>query len=319
MMRPGRAPVLLSCLSFAVLSACGGSPPEHGPGGGAAANPEVVSPDDRPLSAIGGVLKFAVIGDSGRWSQEQRELARQLAAQHERFPFEFVLMLGDNNYGDGSPQSFKVRFEEPYQPLLEAGVKFYATLGNHDEDIGEQWKYPLFNMGGQRYLTFEKKTGLLPAVAGTSVRFFVLNTNRLDAEQVAWLNEQTRASQADWKIAYAHHPLFSTGRYASSNAPRRRVLEPIYVRNGVDVVFAGHEHFYERLAPQNGVVYFVAGGSGSVRKGEMTASDLVDRGYDQDLSFMLVAIGGDTMHFQTLNRLGETVDSGRITKKRRTD
>ncbi len=308
--------VLLSCLSFAVLSACRNPPPERGTNV-PTADLEVVSPDDPPLPARSGVLKFAVVGDSGRWSQEQRELARQLAAQHDRFPFEFVLMLGDNNYGDGSPQSFKVRFEEPYQPLLEAGVKFYATLGNHDEDIGEQWKYPLFNMGGQRYLTFEKKSGLLPPVAGTSVRFFVLNTNHLDPPQVAWLTEATRASQADWKIAYAHHPLFSTGRYATANAPRRRVLEPIYVRNRVDVVFAGHEHFYERLTPQNGVVYFVAGGSGSVRRGEMTASDLVARGYDQDLSFMLVAIGGDTMYFQTLNRLGETVDSGHITKKRR--
>jgi 3',5'-cyclic AMP phosphodiesterase CpdA len=318
-MRKAGVRVLLSCLSFAVLSACGGSPqPERGtdlP----TTDLEVVSPDDPPLPETSGVLKFAVVGDSGRWSQEQRELARQLAAQHERFPFDFVLMLGDNNYGDGSPQSFKVRFEEPYQPLLEAGVKFYATLGNHDEEIGEQWKYPQFNMGGQRYLTFEKKTGLLPPVAGTSVRFFVLNTNHLDTQQVAWLTEQTRASQADWKIAYAHHPLFSTGRYASANAARRRVLEPIYVRNGVDVVFAGHEHFYERLAPQSGVVYFVAGGSGSVRRGEMSTSDLVARGYDQDLSFMLVAIGGDTMYFQTLNRLGETVDSGHITKKRRTN
>jgi len=82
------------------------------------------------------------------------------------------------------------------------------------------------------------------------------------------------------------------------------------------VVFSGHEHFYERLVPQNGIVYFVAGASGSVRTGEMTLSDRVARGYDKDLSFMLVEISGDTLYFQTLNRLGETVDSGHITKKR---
>jgi Calcineurin-like phosphoesterase len=303
--------VLLSCLcSFAVLSACR-APTRTG------APPEIVSPDDPPLPAKAGAVKFAVIGDSGRWSQEQVELARQVTSERSRFPYDFVIMLGDNNYGDGSPESFKVRFEDPYRPLLDAGVPFYAALGNHDEEIGEQWKYPLFNMGGHRYLTFEKKTGLLPAVTGTSVRFFVVNTNNLDDDQVTWLNRETAGSRADWKIAYAHHPLYSTGRYALTTGFRRRTLEPIFVNNGVDLVFSGHEHFYERLVPQNGVVYFIVGASGSVRRGEMKMSDLVARGYDQDLSFMLVEISGDTLYFQTLNRVGETVDSGHITKNGR--
>ena len=303
--------VLLSCLcSFALFSACG-KPTETGP------PPEIVSPDDRPLPPTAGAVRFAVIGDSGHWSPEQVDLARQLTAERVRFPYDFVLMLGDNNYGDGSPESFKVRFEDPYKPLLEAGVSFYAALGNHDEAVGEPWKYPLFNMSGHRYLTFEKKTGLLPAVAGTTVRFFVVNTNDLDADQITWLDRETASSHANWKIAYAHHPLYSTGRYAMTSGSRRRTLEPIYVNNGIDVVFSGHEHFYERLVPQHGVVYFVAGASGSVRSGEMDRSELVARGYDQDLSFMLVEISGDTLHFQTLNRVGETVDSGHITKKGR--
>ena len=95
-------------------------------------------------------LKFAVIGDSGQWSTAQRETAAQLAAQRANIPFELVLMLGDNNYGDGSPESYRVRFEQPYKPLLDAGVKFYAARGNHD--AGAQWEYPLFNMGGERLL-----------------------------------------------------------------------------------------------------------------------------------------------------------------------
>jgi predicted phosphodiesterase len=282
-----------------------------------ASTPEVVSPDNPPLPAKPGSLKFAVIGDSGRWSTEQKELARQVAVQHERFPFEFVIMLGDNNYGDGSAESFRVRFEEPYQALLDAGVKFYAALGNHDEEIGEQWKYPLFNMGGHRYLTFEKKAGLLGPIGGISVRFFVVNTNTLDGDQLTWLRRETAASQADWKIAYAHHPLYSTGRYGFTATFRRQTLEPIFANNGVDVVFAGHEHFYERLVPQHGVVYFVAGGSGSVRTGEMKRSPLVASGFDQDLSFMLVQIAGNRLYFETLDRSGVTVDSGHITKKRR--
>lgn len=282
----------------------------------ARSTPEIVSPDTPPLPTKVGSLKFAVIGDSGRWSQKQMELARQVAVQHERFSFDFVIMLGDNNYGDGSPRSFKVRFEDPYKPLLDAGVKFYAALGNHDEEIGEQWRYPLFNMEGHRYLTFEKKTGPLPPVAGTSVRFFVVNTNTLDADQLAWLERETAKSHADWEIAYFHHPLYSTGRYAFASLLRRRTLEPIFIRNGVDAVFAGHEHFYQRLTPQGGIVHFVAGGSGSVRTGEMKSSNIVAKGYDDDLSFMLVEISGDTLYFQAIDRLGKTVDSGHIIKTR---
>ena len=279
-------------------------------------SPEIQSPDNPPLPARAGALKFAVIGDSGRWSTEQSELARQLAAQRQRFSFDFVLMLGDNNYGDGSPQSFKVRFEDPYKPLLDAGVEFYATLGNHDEDIGEQWKYPLFHMDGHRYLTFEKKTGPLPPIAGTSVRFFAVNTNKLDAEQMAWLETELKKSQADWKIAFFHHPLYSAGRYGLTSILRRRELEPIFVRNGVDVVFAGHEHLYERLTPQAGIVHFISGAAGSVRVGDLKPSNILASGYDKDLSFMLVEIAGNALHFQAINRRGETVDSGRMIKRK---
>jgi len=91
--------------------------------------PEVsVGSDERPLLKPPS-LRFAVIGDSGRWSAEQRQTAAQLAVQRETFPFDFVLMLGDNNYGDGSPESYKTRFEEPFKPLLDARVTFHAAVG----------------------------------------------------------------------------------------------------------------------------------------------------------------------------------------------
>ena len=48
---------------------------------------------------------------------------------HQGFPFEFVLMLGDNIYGDNDPSGFRQKFEEPYQALLKGDIKFYASLG----------------------------------------------------------------------------------------------------------------------------------------------------------------------------------------------
>jgi 3',5'-cyclic AMP phosphodiesterase CpdA len=280
----------------------------------AVATPEVVAPDNPPLPARSGAVKFAVIGDSGQWSTNMRQLAERLAAQRNRFQFDFVIMLGDNNYGDGSPESFRLRFEEPYKPLLDVGVKFYAALGNHDQDIGEEWKYPLFNMQGRRYLTFEEKGGPLPGFASTSVRFFVVNTNSLDSDQLDWLDRSLAGSKADWKIVYMHHPVYTTGRYGLTSIVRRRALEPILIRNRVDAVFAGHEHVYERLVPQGGVMYFISGAAGAVRMGDVKPAGILAQGYDKDLSFMLVQIAGDTLYFQTMTRTGETVDSGHVKK-----
>src|SRR5260370_23249388 len=97
-------------------------------------------------------VRFAVIGDMGTGLKPQYETATMMMTWYAKFPFEFVLMLGDNLYGHQRPEDFKKKFEHPYQPLLDAGVKFYAALGNHD-DPNERFYKP-FNMGGSRYYKF---------------------------------------------------------------------------------------------------------------------------------------------------------------------
>lgn len=276
-------------------------------------NPQVLVGDAEPPLALRPVsLKFAVIGDSGRWSAAQRETAAQLAAQRGHFPFELVLMLGDNNYGDGSPESYTARFEEPFKPLLDAGVTFHAALGNHD--AGAQWNYPLFNMGGQRYYTFQRKTGVLPPLAGDRIQFVGVDSVNLDGEQMSWLDRQLSESDAEWKIVFFHHPIYSSGRYAMQSAARRQTLEHVLIEHEVDAVFAGHEHFYERMVPQTGVMHFIVGASGSVRVGDLQPSSYHAKGYDRDLSFMLMEIAGDAMYFRALNRLGATIDRGKIVR-----
>ena len=84
------------------------------------------------------------------------------------------------------------------------------------------------------------------------------------------------------------------------------------MKYGVEVVFAGHEHVYERVKPQKGISYFTEGASGSLRRGNLRKTDLTAVGYDKDRSFMLVEIAGDELHFQTISRTGMTVDSGVI-------
>jgi predicted phosphodiesterase len=248
-----------------------------------------------------GSVKFLVIGDSGTGGSEQLAVANRIAEVYKVFPFEFALMVGDNLYGGESAADFRRKFEEPYKPLLDAGVKFYAALGNHDNT--DEKNYKPFNMGGQRYYTFKPKNG---------VRVFALDTNYMDQPQLQWLEKELTASGSDWKIVFFHHPLYSSGGTHGSDYQLRAQLEPMFLKHGVDAVFSGHEHFYERIKPQKGIYYFVSGSAGQLRKGNMRPDEETAAYFDQDQSFMLVEIAGDDMFFQVISRTGKTVDSGVI-------
>ena len=89
-------------------------------------------------------------------------------------------------------------------------------------------------------------------------------------------------------------------------------MEPLFVEYGVNVVFSGHDHVYERLKPQRGVYYFVSGAAGKLRRNNIRSSDLTERGFDEDLHFMLFEIAGAKLYFQSVSRKGTTVDKGVI-------
>jgi 3',5'-cyclic AMP phosphodiesterase CpdA len=220
--------------------------------------------------------------------------------------YDFVLMLGDNIYGGKDPASFASKFERPYKPLLDAGVKFYASLGNHD-DPGVERLYAPFNMGGNRYYTFRRN----------NVAFFVLDSNYMDSVQLDWLERQLQSSGAEWKICYFHHPLYSDGRTHGSEVEVRVMFEPLFIKYGVNVVFSGHDHIYERIKPQKGIVYFVSGSAGELRRGDVRPSAMTAASFDQDQSFMIVEVVGNDLTFQAISRTGKIVDSGVIHREPR--
>ena len=258
---------------------------------------------DLTLPAAPASVKFAVIGDSGTGDPEQYQVADQMMRFHAKFAFDRVLMLGDNIYGSQGPQDFVKKFSQPYKALLDAGVKFYASLGNHDSPNNRT--YPQFNMGGERYYTSVVK----------NVRFIALDSDQIDPKQLAWLTEALKNSKDDWKIVYFHHPLYSDGGTHGSSVDLRVVLEPLFVMYGVNVVFSGHDHIYERLTPQKGINYFVEGAGGQLRKGDTNRSAMTAKSFDQDQSFLLVEIDGDQLSFQAVSRTGLTVDSGTIRRR----
>ncbi|HET9530737.1 MAG TPA: metallophosphoesterase, partial [Blastocatellia bacterium] len=141
-----------------------------------------------------GTVRFAVIGDTGSGSKEQRQVADLMMRYRNAFPFEFVLMMGDNLYGGESASDYKKKFEDVYKVLLDAKVKFYATLGNHDES--NQRFYEHFNMNGEEYYKFKKG----------KVSFFALNSNYMDKKQLKWLEDELAKDKSEWKICFFHHP-----------------------------------------------------------------------------------------------------------------
>ena len=254
------------------------------------------------LPNASGSVKFAVIGDTGSGDKGQFEVAAEMVKLRQNFKFDRVLMLGDNIYGGQSPsdltKDLDQKFSQPDKDLLKAGVDFYAALGNHDSQ--ENRNYAPFHMGGQRYYTHTMK----------DVRFFALDTDQLDPKQREWIEGALKSATEPWKIVYFHHPLYSDGATHGSDVNLRVVLEPLFVKYGVSVVFAGHDHIYERFKPQKGITHFVAGASGQLRTGDYEKSDQSAAGYDADYTFMLVEINGSDMTFQAINRVGQIVDSG---------
>ncbi len=187
-----------------------------------------------------GSVRFAVIGDSGTGDKDQYEVAKEMEGYRAAVKYDFVIMLGDNIYGGHGPEDFTRKFELPYKPLLDAGVKFYASLGNHDDPNIE------------------------------------------------------------------HGP----------DLDLRNQLSPLLKLYGVNSVFSGHEHAYERIKPQDGIYYFIQGDSGKLVHHDFRRRDVMETSFDKDCTFMLVEVNGDELFYQTVSRSGETVDSGKITRQR---
>lgn len=250
-----------------------------------------------PMPRIRGGTVFALMGDSGSGDQPQQAVAKAMLTYFttaRRFPF--VLMLGDNLYDD----DYNGEFLEPYKPLLDRGVKFYAALGNHDRDVEIHFKP--FNMGDKDRYSFDEG----------NARFAALNSNHpADPEQIKWLDGVYNDAGDKWRIAFFHHPLYSSGQHAAeSRDVIRPALEDALVGNRVNVVFSGHEHLYERIKPQRGIHYFVSGGGGrnlySVRK-----SDFDEVAVSQH-HFMVAEIAGDRLLFEALTQSQKVLDCGVI-------
>lgn len=248
----------------------------------------------------GGSLRFAALGDTGTGQLAQRKVAETLwnfYSQDNRF--KFILLLGDNLYaGLERSADYRREFLDPYKQFLDGRVQFRAALGNHD--LAGQVDFAPFSMGGKPYYSFKDH----------NVKFVALNSNTpTDPEQLQWLDEQFKGEDG-WRICFFHHPLYSSGTHGGEARQMRSLLEKDLVKNNVNVVFSGHEHFYERTKPQRGIVYFVNGGAAKLRIGDLRPQPFTDFGYDAENSFMILEIANDAMFYQAMGVSARTIDCG---------
>ena len=294
--------------------------------------------DLKPKIDIPALLRFGVIGDSGSGKAAQLRVAGQMKGLHRvrrNDPWGFVLTMGDNVYENGESKYFGARFVDVYRELLEGGVPFRSTLGNHDiryREGKEQLKEEAFGyIGGQDEYEFAAGPKLED---GTQLaRFICLNSTRwTDAiekrenKAVAGLVDRLRERMKEsgryrWNIIYFHHPIYSYIKKGflfpkghGSNLYLQSVIEPEIVDH-VDLVLAGHEHFYQKIRPEKGVHHIISGGAGKQRKGVRMDHPNVERA-SLDYHFMDLGLTAETLRYQTINDAGLLIHSGEIPNRR---
>ncbi|OUC11940.1 MAG: metallophosphoesterase [Alkalinema sp. CACIAM 70d] len=258
---------------------------------------QVATPTGQPL------LRFAAIADTGSGDRNQFAVGQAMAQYRDRNPYDLVVLAGDNIYNSGEMSRIQVAFEEPYQQLLQAGVKFRAGLGNHDirtENGDPQVRYPGFNMQGRFY-----------SYVAESAQFFVLDTNgNADWKgQMAWLERELSQSQAQWKVVYGHHPIYSSGHYGT-NSEFVKLFTPLFKKYRVQLYINGHEHDYERSQPIDGTTYLVTGIGGAtlrpVGKSKWTAASTSRFG------FSAIELYQDRLVIQGIGTNNSVFDTGTI-------
>lgn len=267
-------------------------------------------------------VSFVAIGDSGCGCDEQKRVAERMTSWRNGNPYEIVLTLGDNIYAGwrwrgGSKFLFQERFDQVYKPLLLNGVKFYATIGNHDletnnglDEIADKSRFHILQDLGYYSFSPDVKDGDRPLI-----QFIALNSSRLlkegaDPDQIAWLSRTLSESKAIWKVAYFHHPIYSPEGPHQQELGFRAAIEKILVASGVQVVLAGHSHYYARMKPQNGIVHFVSGGGGKdLKTPEPTPLAATSK---KVLHFMYFEVSPGQMEFQAIPVEGRPFDQGAI-------
>ncbi len=273
-----------------------------------------------PLSEKG-ILQFFALGCAGAGNEGQRLVADSMAGLAADYPIDFVLYLGDNFYGRGVSSTNDRQWETKFESIYAHSslqIPFYAVLGNHDlfrnpdaqvaySALSKRWRMPA------RYYTFERELA-----DGTRVQFFALDTTAMTLgekeKQLEWLEENLKASTADWKIAYGHHPVYSGGfTWEEEIREMQEMLEPLFIQYGVDLYLSAHNHSIEFFQDIQGVSYLVSGAGSRPR--DVAWIDATSFAH-ADLGFAWVRVFPSYLEIYIAGRDGQLLFTSRIPESR---
>lgn len=251
-------------------------------------------------------LRVAVVGDYGAFTTDELRVVTQIMFWNP----DILLTTGDNAYESGTLDEFQANVFKPYQPVF-AEIPVYPSMGNHDYTTDEGAPYksvfelPQGNSGNEDYYSFDYDY----------VHFAVINSNLdylVGSEQYTWLEGDLAASDAQWKIVYFHHPVFSSGEHGSSTGMDTD-LAPLFSAQGVDLVLNGHDHDYERMSKVDGVLYVVTGGGGKSLYDEVLANPY-SKYFLSEYHFVGLIINYHELKLKAIDKRGYMFDDKTLSK-----
>jgi predicted phosphodiesterase len=249
-------------------------------------------------------FSFAVVGDSGSGGKGQLAVAALL----ERLRPDLIMHTGDVVYPAGEERHYDRRFFAPYRNLIKT-APIFPVVGNHDvrkrngAAFLEYFHPPLGSPGStKRYYSFD--WGNAHFVALDSELYYG-DTGSDPEEQRTFLERDLAATRKRWRVVFLHRSPYGSSRHGGDGRIRE-YLEPLFARHGVDVVFSGHDHVYERTVPIKGVSYVVSGGGGRrlypTGRSARTASSVSAH------HAVLVRVEGRHLSLEAVEAGGEVVD-----------
>lgn len=279
-------------------------------------------------------VNFSVLGDWGRDGKfNQKEVGYAMGMANEMANASFVATVGDNFYENGvestTDKQWKTSFEDIYTNK-GTQITWYATLGNHDykgnpqaqidySKVSNRWQMP------SRYYSIEKEIS-----KGKKVLFVFLDTNPFEdkyfgknssfsdlkeqnkQQQIDWLENTLKNSDAKWKIVFGHHPFYSFGVRSENENSVKEQLEPIFTKYKVDDYIAGHEHHLQ-YTNKNGVYHFISGGGSQLRPVDKKSSN--DEFSISRNGFMLFSVAKRYFYVNIVDYKGNVLYSKKIKKQ----
>ena len=255
-------------------------------------------------------VRFVVYGDTRTRPLEHWRVAEAILRARPQF----VLHTGDLVSWGGTYDNWEGEFFQPAAGLL-ASTPLFPALGNHEGDA--HWYYDLFALpsAGESWYSFRRGPAFLLA----------LNSEKPygpESEQYRWLLKElaSEASRsARWRFAYWHRPAYSSSSHGGAANIREQVV-PLLLEAGFDIVFAGHDHTYER-SYADGLYHITAGGGGAPLYGQRPTDEEgrprnpASQVFRSATHFGLVEIEGGKLTLTAITPEGETIDTLTIEKE----